>query len=559
MIDQHKPQPQSPTLRHINRGAILHVNGDLEGAREQYEQALSLEPANATALNNLGFVLAQQGQLSEAMQCYERAIALAPERSTAYSNLGNAYALLADYERALQLQREAIKRDPANLTALDNLAQLLMRAGQYAEAAAAWQQYLHQQPADARILTSLAIVQAAQGRLDDSFNPPDGFLLLESPIGGQAVGVETAVQPDGRIVVAGYANDGTKTVILVLRRLPDGSPDESFGQAGHVLFEMSTDQRALGLALGPDGSIYVAGYVRLDGFRDILVLKFQPSGELDRTHVHSSPGTFTDIAFGLAVQADGRVLVVGEHSNGSDQDLVVLRLDADLVPDPTFGQNGLVTFNGGGQDKGFAVAVDDNGRIVAVGAHVPQGQTKENLLVLGLTADGRLDPDFATNGVFTYGLEGDNSDYANFVDLQPDGRIVVAGSAHDGQAFKIVLLRLHADGALDTGFGDQGVVVFRDSAAVFDYAYGVAVQNNGRIVLAGVSNDGVADKAVVLRFESNGSLDTGFGNQGTFVFSGPGPGPDRAHGLDIQKDGNIVVTGYANDGQANEILVFRLR
>ena len=70
MNNQETTQDRSPALQHINRGVILHINGDPEGAREHYERALDYEPENATALNNLGYVLAQQGAIEDAMRCY---------------------------------------------------------------------------------------------------------------------------------------------------------------------------------------------------------------------------------------------------------------------------------------------------------------------------------------------------------------------------------------------------------------------------------------------------------------------------------------------------------
>jgi len=400
------------------------------------------------------------------------------------------------------------------------------------------------------------------GKLDKTFNSPNGFVVFNDPSGNNDVGVETAIQSDGKIVVMGYTFDGSRNKVLVLRYNIDGTLDHTFGTEGYAVFDGGgRDQKGLGLALSPDGSIIVAGYIRNQGHRDILVLKYTSGGSLDQAYSYSSQGEYTDIGFGVAVQVNGKIVVVGERSNGDNQDVILLRLTPDLKPDSDFGNNGVVTYNGTGNenDKGFAVAVQKDGKIVVAGAHIAAGREKEDLLVLRFCSDGSLDADFGDNGVFTYSHAEDHSDYGNFVIIQTDGRIVIAGSVDDGQSFKILLLRLNADGSPDNGFGNGGVVIYQKDPSIFDYAFGVAIQNNGKIVVAGTSSNGLNDDAIVLRFERHGSLDTGFGENGVFTFEGLAQSEDRAHGLAIQADGKIVVAGYAHNGENEDVLTFRLR
>ena len=238
-----------------------------------------------------------------------------------------------------------------------------------------------------------------------------------------------------------------------------------------------------------------------------------------------------------------------------------MRLTSDLERDSGFGSEGVVTYNGtgNGNEKGFAVAVQDDGKIVVVGAHIVKGQEKEDALVLRFHPDGVLDTDFADDGVFTYSHLGDYSDYGNFVALQPDGKIVAAGSSYDGQSFKMLLLRLDVNGALDNGFGTGGVAIYERRPSVYDYAFGVAIQQDGKILVAGASNNGANDDAIVLRYHSHGVLDTGFAENGVFTFNGLADSEDRAHGIAIQPDGRIVVAGYSHSGEDDDALTFRLR
>ncbi len=400
------------------------------------------------------------------------------------------------------------------------------------------------------------------GKLDQTFNYPNGFVIFDAPFDNKDVGIETAIQSDGRIIVMGYTYDGSKNNVLLLRYNMDGTLDDTFGTNGYVIFDGGgIDQKGLGLALSQEGAIIVAGYIRYENHRDILVLKYSTAGELDKVFTYSSAGEHTDIGFGVDVQADGKIVVVGEQSNGVNQDVIVLRLNAELERDSGFGSDGVVTFNGTGNenDKGFAVAVQSDGRIVVVGAHIVAGQEKEDLLALRYNPDGQLDTDFGDGGVFTYRYAGDHPDYGNFVTLQSDGKIVVTGSVYDGQSFKILLLRLNADGSLDNGFGTGGVVIYQGSPSVFDYAFGVAIQKDGKILIAGTSNNGASDDAIVLRYKSHGILDTSFAENGVFTFDGLAESEDRAHGIAMQSDGRIVATGYSHNGKNEDVLTFRLR
>src|SRR5690242_9224300 len=97
------------TRDHNNRGALLHLDGDLAGARAEYEAALAIDPDNVTALNNLGFLLAQDSQNEAALGCLERAVALDPDRSTAHVNIGNVRAAMGDLESALDAYQAALQ------------------------------------------------------------------------------------------------------------------------------------------------------------------------------------------------------------------------------------------------------------------------------------------------------------------------------------------------------------------------------------------------------------------------------------------------------------------
>jgi uncharacterized delta-60 repeat protein len=210
------------------------------------------------------------------------------------------------------------------------------------------------------------------------------------------------------------------------------------------------------------------------------------------------------------------------------------------VLDPSFGTGGRVTTDlGGGFADAYALAQQPDGKIVAVG-HTTVAVGDDFALVRYRT-DGSLDPGFGTGGVVTTDFFG-VFDHANAVALQRDGRIVAAGSAFSGSLpghDDFALARYRTDGSLDPSFGTGGKVT--TSIGEFNRAWAVAVQHDGRIVAAGYASGRFA----LVRYRTDGSLDPSFGTAGVVTTDVPG-GAEEIFGLTIQRDGRIVVAGYAS-------------
>jgi len=234
----------------------------------------------------------------------------------------------------------------------------------------------------------------------------------------------------------------------------------------------------------------------------------------------------------LALQPDGKILAFGTH---------LVRYNADGTLDASFGQNGKVDVDFRGQ----AVALQPDGKILAAGSG---GNINGDFFVARYNADGTLDASFGQNGKLTtnFGDSSDSSDVVWDLVLQPDGKIVAAGSSYDYGAENQVfaLARYEADGNLDPTFG-QGGKLTTDFGPGEDIAYAVALQPDGKLVAAGPArtDTGFIDFAVV-RYEADGNLDPTFG-QGGKTTTGIGTGYDEARDLVLQPDGKIVVAGYS--------------
>lgn len=263
---------------------------------------------------------------------------------------------------------------------------------------------------------------------------------------------------------------------------------------------------------------------------------FGTHGKLDTSFgsdgiVTTPMGSFNEAGIqSVAVQADGKIVVAGYCKGiGGNIDIALARYNPDGTLDASFDGDGKAITSIGSDSAAMSVAIQSNGKIVVVGYTGPGGS--HDFVILRYNPDGSLDPSFGGSGIVTTSFSPGN-DEAMSVAVQSDGKLVVAGS--DGAAFQVA--RYLPNGNLDAGFGNGGAATTFPGQNVT--AFGVAIQPDGRIVVAGGSAS-----TVLARYIFDGKLDSTFDGDG-IVITEVGPLNDQAHALAIQPDGHIVVGGY---------------
>jgi len=395
----------------------------------------------------------------------------------------------------------------------------------------------------------------AAGRLDRSFGSA-GKVVTDSLQSEYAAAV--AVQRDGKVLVAGPRRGpagGSRA--LVARYLTNGRLDRSFGSGGVVTFGFGVRvSDARDLAVQPDGRIVVAG---LAG-DDFAVARVSPDGTLDQTfgqggRVTTDLGAAVDPDGGeaVALQPDGKIVVAGDVREPGPfeiYDFAIARYDPDGSVDASFGAGGHITT---GLDIDFrmgGVAVQPDGKIVAAGATRPYPSSGPSLAVVRLNPDGSIDSSFGDGGAVTGGFgEGDDV-------LVSGGKILVAG----GDLTDMTVSRFNADGTLDNSFGLGGVATahFAAQHSGQSFAKGVAVQHDGEIVAAGFTRpDNVVGDFAVARFNPDGRPDPAFGAAGKTTTDLQGHSYDEANGLALTTRGKILVAGYTDFGAQEGIALVR--
>jgi uncharacterized delta-60 repeat protein len=282
-----------------------------------------------------------------------------------------------------------------------------------------------------------------------------------------------------------------------------------------------------------------------DVSRTITVTVRGPAGSLDTTFgaggiARNPVGKAADYGYAAALQADGKLILAGSVYGPQFEDFGIVRFTRDGALDTSFGSGGKVVVDyAGGRDIARAVAVQADGKIVVAGSSASSSDP-ERFGLLRLNADGTLDTGFGTGGKVTTVFSGSATDRASALLIQPDGKIVAGGQASFSSGTSGVdfaLARYLPSGALDTGFGTGGQVTTPISpSGGSDKIAALALQGD-RIVAAG------GDTFQLARYTASGSLDPSFGTGGRViqVFAGNNSG---ATSIAVDAQNRLVVGGH---------------
>jgi uncharacterized delta-60 repeat protein len=394
---------------------------------------------------------------------------------------------------------------------------------------------------------------AGPGSLDPFFSH-DG---LQTAFPNGAVAYAVAIDHHGRIVLAGATLSDDPDIALA-RFTPGGALDTTFGSAGKVRTDLGADEYAFDVAIQDDGGIVVVGERRARVSDKIVVERYRPNGTLDQGFANAGTaltgfGRRFQSASAVAISPDGGIVVAGSTSNGITSRSALARYLPDGRLDRDFGGDGRVTVDVSRSGERFTdVVVQPDGRIVAAGWS--ELSLVPAFVAVRTTVEGRLDETFSHDGIARIDV-APGADKAMALALQGDGKVVLAGASSAAGRDEWSVIRLGPRGHLDTDFGERGRVV-SDFGAGFDEADGVVVQPNGRIVVAGRIRAGRHDDVGLLRLKAGGRHDRTFGAGGRVLTDVAG-GTDAARDLAIEANGKIVVAGEARIDRIERFLVAR--
>ncbi len=435
-----------------------------------------------------------------------------------------------------------------------------------------------------------ALLHAAAGDLDASFG--SGGIVTTDFAGLRDEALHMAVQGNGRIVAVGAtnvtafgANFGAMD-LAIARYLPDGSLDGSFGSGGKVITHIPTSfiSVATSVAIATDGKILVAGYSDNGSLKtgsgnnvQFVLLRYLANGTLDSSFgtagiVSTAFGAYQDTAMAMAVQKDGKIVLAGStylaYTSLGPSRFALARYNSDGSLDASFGSSGKVTAApvDNSLNNAMTLAIDASGRIVCGGLVIDDTTGRFVFGMARFTASGILDNGFGNAGTVRQALG--SSDYPSSVlialTLQSDGKIVAAGRGAGGTPpYAFMLARYLDNGALDASFGTAGHTAVSFGSNDAD-AYAVAVDSQGAILVGGqtggigfytingltlqIDSGAPAAQFALARLLPNGTLDSRFGNGGKVTTRLPNDAATASTIASIvTTPGGIVVAGLTHN------------
>ena len=399
---------------------------------------------------------------------------------------------------------------------------------------------------------------------------------------------------------------------------PAGTLDEGFGTGGEVVLDTGHDDLGYSLAFGDGGAIYVLGrdnkYLWVRKFEDngrpvsafagsglLLLHPVRPLGTAERDN---------DLDHALIPLLGGSFLAGGyayDVSNDQD-DLLIAKFDAGGNLDTDFGSDGIQTYDnllysgsGHANERAYSLALGSDGKVWVAGFAYKDTTDIEQALAMKvnltlpdspeLTDLGGSGSEYAytvtplSDGAFFAGTTNEGGLQGGWLHVDQDlndlghdklpafaggrvtasaldaeGRILLAGYTYNGSDYDVVVVRMHPDGTLDTSFDADGIVQLDNlgGSGGSDRAFSLAIDGEGRILVAGRTFvAGHGDDLMVLRLRPDGSLDASFGDGGVFLWDGNGH-TDGAFEVALDGRGRIVVTGFSDNGNDNDLVLLRL-
>jgi uncharacterized delta-60 repeat protein len=365
-----------------------------------------------------------------------------------------------------------------------------------------------------------------------------------------------ASEPNGEILAAGSgnANGSNQSMILALFQT-NGSLDKNFGVNGVVVnnFNEASGNAANAIALQSNGQIVLAGSV----LNQMALTRYNANGTID-----SNFGTNGLVIVPFSSPSDGTSVAIDNKSNiivagSGDSDFALARYTSSGAVDKSFGTNGVVETNLGSSSAINGIAIQPaDGKIVAVGP----ANSQKYFAVVRYNTDGTLDTSFNGTGevldTFPNEYVGFNGNDARGVALQPDGKIVaVGGFIGAGGANYIAVARYNSNGTPDTSFNGTGKI--SKLLGLDDIANAVTTQGNGKIVVVGSVGIAGGSPALTMRYNPDGTLDSGFGAGGVATTKISSDGNDGGYSVFVAPDGTIVTGGTADSGTDSNMVLLR--
>lgn len=374
------------------------------------------------------------------------------------------------------------------------------------------------------------------------------------------------VQPDQKILAAGDAVINNAFVFALTRYNIDGTPDASFGNGGKVFTSFNTVASSVrSMVIQTDGKIVAAGQLQVTSSTDIQfgLARYNTNGSIDSSFgmngkvITKFGNGYNGLPGKIVIKPDGGFIVAGSKDSGflstEKQDIALVQYKPNGILDSAFGLNGIViTDILNRNEQCYSLAVQEDGKIVAGGSSAVPNTATLAFTAIRYYSNGIVDSSFGTEGHVFSNIDSSSCRGSSLL-IQPDGKIIIAGDINDVGREDFGMVRFTSDGIPDSTFGENGKAItpMSKSNDPQNYINTAYLQPDGKILLAGIASpDYLGGDFVLLRYNTDGSLDNTFGRRG-IIKTDFANGVDFCSALAVQQDGKIVLAGSAKADTAN--------
>lgn len=388
----------------------------------------------------------------------------------------------------------------------------------------------------------------SNGSLDTTFG--DNGLINETGTNYNRSLNDFVLQSDNKILALSDFNSGSQDY-RVLRYNTNGLPDTSFGNNGSITTDIGNTEFSKCIILQPDGKFLVGGITLISSTPSIFIARYNSNGTLDNSFNSNGRRIFnyTLISnfFNIDIQSDGKIVFVFTNYTSSLPRINVVRLNPNSTPDTSFATNGMITNTapnsfGNGVEK-FKILSDGKFLIVCNTSPVINGTSNNNILINRLNANGSLDTTLNGNGFLEYSYFSYNDVARDFSTI--GNQILIAGNTEETLLLnKIAISKINNNGSFDTTFDTDGRLFYFFPKLAFDESTCSVKQNDGKVILAGMSHVNGNDVLSACRYNTDGSIDTTFGLNGVFTYNNLFS--DIVKGIKVDSNGKIVIVSGEN-------------
>lgn len=378
------------------------------------------------------------------------------------------------------------------------------------------------------------------GTLDTTFDD-DGLIYTPEAYNSREL-VDMAIQPDGKIVALTEYPSSPYEDYRLMRFTTDGYPDPTFDGDGSIVTNVDAADKPVSVTLQTDGKILVGGYTLAAATDNFFITRHNANGTLDTSFNSTGKKLFAFAnagnIFGVAVQADGKI-IYNARLYGPTR-MITGRINANGTTDTTFGVGGNTTmaFENDASSIDGKVKILPDGKIFIINRYSYTADNSQDIFMARYNTNGSLDTTFDGDGsmVFSYGA---GSDFGRDFSIIGTKILISGNSESSFSGNNIALARFNDNGTLDTTFDGDGKAFLNFALNGYDAGIAMAMQTDGKIIVGGDSLANNNYFGSVVRYNANGTLDTTFGNGGKVIV----PEDGYISGVAVQTNGKILVAG----------------